>query len=42
MGIINDTLKGFPILRFVSGFNKVVFKIIKNNYEAILSKNIYL
>ncbi|MBK5242989.1 hypothetical protein [Clostridium sp.] len=36
MEIINDTLKGFPILRLESGFNKVVFEIIKNNYEAIL------
>lgn len=36
--IIKDTLKGFPILNSQSGFSEIVFKIIKNNYEELLSK----
>jgi hypothetical protein len=35
-GIINDTLKDFPILRSESEFGEVVFKIIRNNYEELL------
>jgi len=35
--IINDTLKSFPALEKEIGFDEVVFKIIKSNYEELLN-----
>ena len=34
--IINDTIKDFPTIMNEVGFNDIVFKIIKNNYEELL------